>query len=33
MISHLKKKSPAVFGWYRIAAGAAAAILLAAGVL
>jgi undecaprenyl-diphosphatase len=33
MVSYLNRKSPAVFGWYRLAAGAAAAALLAAGVL
>jgi undecaprenyl-diphosphatase len=33
MVSYLNKKSPAVFGWYRLAVGAAAAVLLAAGVL
>ena len=33
MIAYLNKKSPAVFGWYRLAAGAAAAALLASGVL
>ena len=33
MVSYLNRRSPAVFGWYRIAAGAAAAVLLAAGVL
>ncbi len=33
MVSYLNQKSPAVFGWYRLAAGAAAAILLAVRVL
>ncbi len=33
MVSYLNRRSPAVFGWYRLAAGAAAAVLLAAGVL
>jgi undecaprenyl-diphosphatase len=33
MVSYLNRKSPAAFGWYRLAAGAAAAVLLAAGVL
>jgi undecaprenyl-diphosphatase len=33
MISYLSRRSPAVFGWYRIAAGAAAVVLLAAGAL
>jgi undecaprenyl-diphosphatase len=33
MISYLNRRSPAVFGWYRLGAAAAAAALLAAGVL
>ena len=33
MVSYLNRKSPVVFGWYRIGAGAAAAILLASGML
>ncbi len=33
MISYLRSKSPAVFGWYRLAIAAGAAVLLAAGIL
>jgi undecaprenyl-diphosphatase len=33
MISYLRKRSPVVFGWYRLAAAAAAAVLLVAGAL
>jgi undecaprenyl-diphosphatase len=33
MISYLTRRSPAVFGWYRLVIAAAAAVLLAAGVL
>ncbi len=33
MVSYLNKRSPAVFGWYRLAAGSVAAILLAIGLL
>jgi undecaprenyl-diphosphatase len=33
MVAYLGKRSPAVFGWYRIGIGAAAAVLLAVGVL
>ncbi len=33
MIAYLKRRSMSVFGWYRIALGAAAAVLLAVGIL
>jgi undecaprenyl-diphosphatase len=33
MVSYLSRRSPVIFGWYRIVVGAAAAVLLAARIL